>query len=354
MELFSVMTEKMNMLFMDIIASLGQLPLEQREFIFGYEGEEDMTWVLAVAEYITFEYIKYSFDYTDPEYPLRYFLNNADDSERMVQSRTMQYILKYKKRELTANGNSVPEGHKFADTDMDTIGKKLRGHRLTEMNYYEHQNVHDLEIIKSIVERRIVSSKKVSNEHFREMFEQYDSVVEMLVERSKVSDEDMIFASLALFTLEWHYPIETFYCLSCLMEKEGIDTIDRETLILICGLVKIESRFGGWYATDSRMVKERLLILPYLFGKDTNPLGRETMKDLVKEILVLGIQYKELMRIDDDNTYKEWFRKESSMEDRASFLRSYDIFAIWQKKEWTRKRIQNMRYLFDLTLAQKL
>lgn len=59
------------------------------------------------------------------------------------------------------------------------------------------------------------------------MFEQYDKLVESLIERSKLSDKDMVFASLALFTLEWHYPLEMFYELSCLMEEEEIDSVDQ-------------------------------------------------------------------------------------------------------------------------------
>lgn len=62
------------MLCKDIITSIIQLPSEQKGYIFGYDGEEDTEWVVAVAEYIIFEYIKYSFDYDDPEYPLSHFL----------------------------------------------------------------------------------------------------------------------------------------------------------------------------------------------------------------------------------------------------------------------------------------
>ncbi len=350
---FPMLTEKMQMLYMDIIASLGQLPLEVRGYIFGFDGEEDMDWVLGVAGYIVVEYIKYSFDYDDPEYPLRHFLENADDSERMLQSRIMQYVMKYKKQEIESKGGHLPLDHKFADMDMGSIEKKLKGHRLTEMNFFEHQNIHDLELIKSIVERRIVSAKKVSNEHFQEMFESYDELIESLIERSKKSDEDMVFASLALFTLEWHYPIETFYHLSCLMEEEGLKTVDRSALALICGSVQVESQFGGWVSTDSRMVKERQLILLYLFGKDTDDFGRETMKDLIKEIIVVCVRYIENVDTVSGDLYKEWFRKESSVADWASFFRYYNIFSIWEKKEWTRARIQNMRHLFDLTLAPK-
>ena len=45
MKMFPEMTEKMNMLLMDIIAALGQLPVEQRGYIFGFEGEEDMRFI---------------------------------------------------------------------------------------------------------------------------------------------------------------------------------------------------------------------------------------------------------------------------------------------------------------------
>ena len=34
---------------------------------------------------------------------------------------------------------------------MDDIGKKLKGHRLTEMNYFEHQNIHNLDLINSVL-----------------------------------------------------------------------------------------------------------------------------------------------------------------------------------------------------------
>ena len=73
-----------------------------------------------------------------------------------------------------------------------------------------------------------------------------------------------------------------------------------------------------------------------------------------KEIITLGALYKEVVSTNDGGLYKDWFRKESTVEDWASFLKLYDIFSIWERKEWTRTRIQNMRYLFDLILAPKL
>ncbi len=112
--IFSVLTEKMQMLYLDIVASLGQLPEEQKGYIFGYEGEEDYDWIHAVASYIALEFIKYSYDYEDPQYPLRHFLRDAeDDSERMQQQRIMQYVLKHKKTEIAIKVGKIMPDDKF-------------------------------------------------------------------------------------------------------------------------------------------------------------------------------------------------------------------------------------------------
>ena len=351
---FPEFTDKMEYLFTDIVASLGQLPLDQRGYLFG--DEEDMRGVLMMACYITLEYIKYAFDYDDPTYSLRHFLEeqNASDDERMRQKRILDYVLKYKKREIELQGIDLPADHKFADLSMDTIEKKLKGYRLTEMNFFEHQNIHDLELIKAIVQNRIVSPKKISNERFQEMFEQYDSFVEDLIDKSKRSDKDMVFYSIALFTFEWHYPVEVFYYIARLMEERNINKVSQSDLILLCGGVDIESRFGGWYETQSRMVKERFAFSNSLFNDKVSPLIKEEIRGLIKELIVLGVQYKEKYLSKNGGKYKEWFRTESNVCDWASFLRYYDIFSIWERKKWTPKIIRNMRTLFAMTSIEKL
>ena len=114
--------------------------------------------------------------------------------------------------------------------------------------------------------------------------------------------------------------------------------------------MKIESQFGGTVQTESRMVKERLFFLQYLFFAETDSFRKQALVDLIKEIIVEVTNYKEILKTNDGEQYKEWFRRESSTRDRASFLRYYDVFSIWRKKEFTRTRIQNMRKLFKMVL----
>lgn len=353
---FPLLTDKMEYLLKDIIASLGQLPVEQRVFLFGPPGEEDMEWVLGTARYIIMEYIKYAFDYDDPEYSLRHFWKekNDTDDERMRQSRIIEHVLKYKKREIDLFGAEVPPNQKFANVSMDDIESKLKGYRFTEMNYFEHQNIHDLDIIKAIYLNRIGSAKKISNARFQEIFDQYDAFVKDIMTKSKTNNKDMVFYSIAFFTLEWHYPIELFYYIACVMEESGIQEIDKSNLVLLCGNVEIESMYSGWVATQSRMVKERLRFADLLFRKETPLLVKEELISMIKEIIALVVYYKESLYSEGEMKYIDWFRIESSVSDWASFFRYYDVFSIWKKKEWTPKRIQNMRKLFQLTSLEKL
>ena len=350
------MTEKMQYLYTDVMESLLQMPCEQRAYIFGVGEDEDPDWIIGLTNYIVLEYIKYSFDYSDPVYPLRHFLQeiDADDSERMRQSRIVHYAMKYKKRKLEETERYTGPDHKFSNIDMDSMEDKLKGYKFTEMNFFEHQNIHDLDIIKAIAEKRIVSVKKVSNARFVEIFDQYDDLVEKLIERSKKSDEDMVFTSIAFFTLEWHYALEAFYIAACIMEEYGITEVDLDTLALLCAEVHIESRFGGSVSTTSRIVKERLLTLDYLLSPNVSVKDKAILKNMIKEIIVIYVNYMECVPSTEGGLYKDWFRENSDMSDWASFLRYYDLFSIWQKKNWTRTRIQNMRKIINAMFIEPL
>ena len=345
-------TPKMQMLYMDIVAGLGQsIDPEVRDYIFGAGPELDFDWVIMVANYITLELIKYSYDEKDIKYPLRHFLNysvDGDQSERMMHSRIIKYVQKYRGEELKNLGLSQEEiRNDDMMKSMNTIEEKLDGRKMTAMNFFEHNNIHDLQVIKAIVERRIVSVKKISNTTFEDIFREYDDFVDELAKRAKKSDEDLVFSSIAMFTLEWKYSIEFFYLISKLMEEKEVESIDTDMIAMLCTRVWIESQFGGSVTTDSRMVKERQLFLFSFIDKDVNIGEKITLSNLIREIIVMVTQYKEASETKDGGLYKDWFKEQSNIEDWASFFKYYDIFDIWERKEWSKRRIQYMRKLFD-------
>lgn len=367
-KLSPLFTDKMNHLFLDICNTLEYLPPEQMEYLFGTGPSRDMDYFFGIASYITFEFIKYSFDTSDsehslrhyykdinnPEHPLGYFFSSIEDSEseRKRQERTMKNIIERKEQEFKKRGQNMPENYRFAKSGMCEIEQRTDGYHITAMNFFENQHIRDLAIIKAFANHRLMSTKKVSNEEFDEMFSEYDKLVEQLIRCSTQSDADLVFCSLALFTLEWHFPFETFYYIARLMEDNNITDVNQDDLILICGDVHIESIFGGSVKTHSRMVKERFAVIDYLFRKDINPANQELLRSMIKEYIVLGAKFKEMPTDDNKAPYKEWFRQESTIADWASFLRYYNIFDIWEKKEWTNKRRKNMRKLIELATIE--
>ena len=90
-----------------------------------------------------------------------------------------------------------------------------------------------------------------------------------------------------------------------------------------------------------------------LFDDGLDDSLKEETRSLIKEIFVLGVKYKEVIIATEGGLYKDWFARESSVADWASFLRCYDIFSIWEKKAWTNRRIKNMRYLMGVLIPDR-
>lgn len=42
---------------------------------------------------------------------------------------------------------------------------------------------------------------------------------------------------------------------------------------------------------------------------------------------------------------KDWFVQETTIDDWAEFLKDYDLFSVYKKKEWTDQRIKKVRDL---------
>jgi len=57
------------------------------------------------------------------------------------------------------------------------IANRKEGYELTEMDFFEANTIHDLELVKAIAENRIYSSKKTSNDRFTDLFNNYDEWV---------------------------------------------------------------------------------------------------------------------------------------------------------------------------------
>lgn len=350
------MTGNMELMFEDIMCAVFNCYPEG--LIFFCFGDCYPIHPILFGDYIMLEFVKHAYFESMEKHPLRHYLeyNASDDdhSERMRYSRAFQYTQKYKDlnykmlgEEANWDPNEMEKYKELLGKNMSSIDNRIEGYELTEMDIFEHSNIQNLRIIKSIVEKRIFSSKKISNKQFIDLFEEYDEWVIKLIERSKLSDEDLLFSAMAFFTIEWKYSLEFIYLVADYMEQNHIEEVDYYTLWALALPLNYESILGFQITGDNRMIKERQLLIPDFIveGKadDYIELNRWKYIETIGLVTLFNTSTST-----EGGLYKDWFKEHTTMEDWASFIEEYDMFGAWHKKEWTNKKIKNARKLLEM------
>ncbi len=356
------MTDNMELKYNDIMVALFKcFPKEHIEYCFGECYPISPT---TFVNYVSFEFIKHAYFESLEKHPLRYYIGYSIDdishSERMRYARVNKYVQKYKKLNydiLFEKYKMWPDKRKELDVllskDMSNIKNRIDGYELTEMEMFEYTNIMELQVIKSITEHRLYSSKKVSNSKFVEILSEYDKWVKELIHRSKKNAEEMMFSTMAFFTLEWKYSLEFVYLVADYMEKAQITDVDFYTLWAFALPLTFSSRLGNTIFGDNRMVKERQNLIKDFFVEGKANSEIEWYRTKYVEIVGLSILFNNMTSI-DGGLYKDWFKENTDMEDWASFAEEYNIFDAWHEKNWTNKKIQNARKILKLISPVKV
>lgn len=293
------------------------------------------------------EFIKYAFDNSQEKHPLRYYVPYGVDKNtdaRMKYSRVLKYCQKYRDQEydeFKRRGINIEE---LKAKSMKTMDEKKEGYSLTPMQYFELTSICDMPILKSFVENRLSDVKKVPNMTFRDMMEDYDRKIVDWKQKSLETDYNMVFYSLAFFTLDWKYAFEFAYILANKMEQIGVKEVDRDFYSILCARMTIHSFLGCEVGLDSRMVRPRQKMIDILVPKDLKISDDlEVDNRCYAELLVIMAQLNNHLKLVNGNTLREQFAKETTLEDWASFFREYDMFGAWHKKELSNNKIRNMR-----------
>lgn len=342
------MTDNMIMMWKDIMSAMFTC-IDEDFLDLVFDSEIQVVSPEAMVEHILLEFCKHSYHENIPKYSLRHFIDYGllNNAERMTINRTMKYAQEFKDRNIAILENTNIDPNEYAGLrakPMDTIKDRIDGYELSEMDFFEMRTIHDLELVKAISENRIFSSKKVSSYRFEDLFSNYDLWVQSLIDRSKKSDEDMVFSSIAFFTFEWKYSIEYFYQLSKYLIEQNIGSIDFYSTWLFTGTYDFESVLGFTVSTDSRMVKERIELIPLFFDSENSPLMTDYLRRRFIETLTIKSLMFELTST-EGGRYVDWFRNNTTVADLASFFRDYDVFQIWQRKTFDNKLIKTMRYV---------
>lgn len=302
------------------------------------------------VDQVLLECIKYAFDSTQDKHSLRHFLKERDeltDDARMRYSRLLAIVNDYKEKEITqiaSNGVTIEDN---AIPDMCDISNKIDGYQLTEMNFLEITNIGELELIKAIINHRLSSTRKISNDRFIEIANQYDKFVLSLMEQRQDSDEKMVFNSLAYFTIEWKYAFNFLYrCVSEMKTAEITETAEcLPKISMLFGYRQFMSILGTQVTTNSRMTGYREeLISDFL----TSP----EIKYQYCEMLSLVTTFTKHLEI-NDIPIKDWFVQNTNIHDWASFFSDYDVFKyVDLNKTWSKKRIRSVRQFYSAIFSE--
>ncbi len=311
-----------------------------------------------VIEMLMLELIKNTYYEKAEKHSMKYFFEKYGIDEvdqRMRYSRIQSYIMKYRQKEyddyVARYGKDTPVIKKLIPPDMSDMKTKIEGYKLTEMNFFETTTILENEFTKAVTEKRLIDSKKVSNERFVEIVSQYDLVIQELNEKWGKSAEDTVFSSIAAFTLEWKYPVHFLYEVARRMEELGIPSFpdQRGRLSTFCAEISVESLLDFKFHIHSRMVTVRDRYIELML---TEPEGSDLFdaeQRAYLEGLAIVSQMSRQMTM-DDIMIGEWFLDHTNEEDWAAFFSDYNVFAFIndEPKTWTNKRIRYFRECLKL------
>lgn len=330
------------------------------------EHDEDMprlaeyldVGVMSISEFadeIIMELIRDAYDKQMEKGSIRsHLLQNdmLDDSQKAAYSRIQRYAQKYRDKEADRrieNGEPMNEEtlSLFRGLSMDSIEEKTAGYQINDMQFFELTQLKDLRILKSFVEHRLESSKKVSNTAFCEMFSEYEDFIEKLIPKDTSSPEEIVFNTMAYWVLEWKYPLSTFYEIALLDEKSPLGKIDSQQVCAVCGDTVIPYEYGNIF-THSRFIKKRPELVPkIIFDKnymtDENDFDTFTLGQYLSIKALMMNNY--CADVETGLMLKDWFAEETTIEDWAEFLKEYDLFSVYSRKDWTDQRIRKVREL---------
>lgn len=297
------------------------------------------------------EMIKDAYHKKEPRHSLRSLRGEDTDDTRMRDSRSIKYAQYYRNLQFEHIKNSVGEKvPELLPDDVKSMEGRLKGHQITGMQYFELNTMANHPLLKVIVSKRICDVKKVSNTAFQEYMTDYDNLTQGLVKKLDGSDEDVIFATIALFTLEWKYCVELSY--SCAVNAEGAGTKDvsLDRIAALCSELSfpIPPTFTRILHTESRFVLHRMDLVPAIFSS----IGWDEIEAKLLDYLIMRYYLKQ--ELIHKWSLPEYFCSMTTKVQWADFIRNhYDLRKIYTHKDWTNSRIRYVRNFYQAIMQNQ-
>lgn len=304
--------------------------------------------------------IKYAYYLTEPKQSLKTYRGTDLDNARMRDSRNIAYAQHYRNLQYERIKNTsqieIPE---LLPDDVKSMSGKLSGHKLTPMQYFEISNIADHPLLKAIASKRICDVKKISNAVFIEYMQDYDNFVNQLIKKLDGTDEEVIFATIALFTLEWKYCVEFFYSCAEAAEKNNTKEVPLKKLCALCGVINIPLPPPNKkiVTTESRFVLNRIKLVSKIFNStdlEWAEIEDKMLRYLSAEFYITEAEFYTEADCNEFRKYNisEFFVEKTTRSQWAQFFREhYDLRKLYVPKEWTNRKIRYMRKLYRVMIA---
>lgn len=294
--------------------------------------------------------LKDAYYLTEPRRSLRASRGTDADDVRMRDSRNIAYAQHYRDLQFAHVKESADiEILELIPTDVMSMDGKLSGHKLTRMQYFELNTLADHPLLKAIVNKRICDVKKISNAVFLEYMQDYDKLVGQLLEMLDGTDEDVIFATIALFTLEWKYNVELFYSCAVNAEKVKEKDVPHHRLATLCAELSmpLPPYYTQMLHTESRFVLHRTKLVPAIYNSSES--GWEEVQD--KLCHYLSARYYIETEIVRKWDMAGFFARYTTRAQWAQFFREYyDLRKLYVPKQWNNSRIRYMRKIYSVMI----
>lgn len=307
---------------------------------------------------ILVECCKYAYDNTQEKHSLDYYIGGAasvDDSERMKHQRIMNYI-KDKRiildKQLRAEGWIVND---LVPKEMKDIKEKLKGHFINEFQFWEICNIHDMRLVKAIVDRRI-GNANFTSQNMQEISDEYDSCLNALLKDWNGNNETPLFDFLAMFTLEWKYSFDFYYEISEFMVEERIKRISdiKNRIGLFTSpqtlysdlLLTHPGILSGPLCVENRMMVARRKYIEDIIMADTKSF------DLVKRqfagaLVIMGSMISQMTL--GGIFIRKWFVEKTEIKDWLSVFKEYDVFQVFiSPKQWDKKKTRFVKDIYNV------
>ena len=304
---------------------------------------------------------RYAYMTTAEKHPLKHYIDQ-DGLELELARKELKRVFDYvnEKYHLESVHLMQTLGDNFPRPEMNLIKKPGRypEYEFSAFQYWEGRNIHDMGLVKAIIERRISSSKKVSVDRFLELAKEYDNTVNAQKDKFGISAEDTVFSSLQFFTLQTAYSFDYLYELSDQMEKLNIAEFPdmRNRIMAVAGSYKCDSILPNINPNatkdEDRMMKYPLILQRRRFiqhivsDPEDGPISQILGATIEAGVLTNAVYSH--MRI-SGSCLPLLIAHETTIDDWASVFEIYNVFQTFvPDKDWTDHKIKSVRKMYDL------